>query len=902
MAEANSRSKDRKLPQRFVLLFLLFVSGFCGISYEVLYARILSDLVGDRFVVSASVLMAFLLGIGLGTLYAHRLWRYLFALEAGIGFYGLALATGSGALDSLIYSWAPLSQNATAVVIACLALLFIPAFLIGCSLPLFAGYLSRAAQIARSERVFARAYFFYNLGAALTVLLVEFWLLRALGVRISILLLASMNVAIAIWLRFGFRALREVAPHETERATFPTHQLTALALASVASGAFQLLAFKLAECFIGPFHETFALVLTLVLLGIALGTAVAEKLRLQLSHLMAVCVIGLVWLLAGFEPVTHLYASLYHSAAASHPLLVLLKLGSLGLLIGIPAMAMGATVPVLMVEQKHVARECGQLLFISSLANAGGFLLMVFVLHRHLDYGAIVVVIALLALLSLVVYRRRITAGMLAVSVSLLLATGAAFWRWDETYLYLGHLSFTSTDRLDALRPATRYEAFKSHRDVFALVETESDGTSTGFFINGYYSFTFGSPNEYVVGALSSILAPRNDDALVLGLGSGVSAGTVGLLFDKSTAIEINPAVVENLHQMSKWNFDIERNPRVSIALDDGIHFLKTSTERYSMILNTVTSPLYFSSSKLYTRDFFEIVRDHLKPDGIYVTWVDNRVQTRGLDIILKTLSNSFTHCWAAAIAPDYFLLICSEAELRVHQPDLIAKNPTLSKHFLREHAVSPAWIAYSLVSTNAFLAIADQRAPLNTLDRPVLEFAMASLRESDENFLNRRFEGQLNLVTAAAVFGPVTAWDPVHLGLHREAILGEQSPLANQWDELARSQLPDYRQRKRDALFDHSERVAATGSSNGILRYAELLIQRGDHQKALAQLRQFTEHPLPPTIAFQAFLQRGTCYEALGQLGEAHANYVTALKLQPSSHEIRDRLLALQEKRSGKQ
>ena len=178
----------------------------------------------------------------------------------------------------------------------------------------------------------------------------------------------------------------------------------------------------------------------------------------------------------------------------------------------------------------------------------------------------------------------------------------------------------------------------------------------------------------------------------------------------------------------------------------------------------------------------------------------------------------------------------------------------------------------------------------------------MASLSESDENFLNRRFEGQLDLVTAAAVFGPVTAWDPVHLGLHREAILGEQSPLANQWDELARSQLPDYRQRKRDALFDHSERVAATGSSNGILRYAELLIQRGDHQKALAQLRRFTEHPLPPTIAFQAFLQRGTCYEALGQLGEARANYMTALKLQPSSHEIRDRLLALQEKRSGKQ
>ena len=545
MDETNTRCRDRKLPQRFALLFLLFVSGFCGISYEVLYARILSDLVGDRFVVSASVLMAFLLGIGFGTLYAHRLWRYLFALEAGIGLYGVALATGSGAVDSLIYSWAPLSQNATAVVVVCLALLFFPAFLIGCSLPLFAGYLSRADQIARGERVFARAYFFYNLGAAITALVVEFWLLRALGVRISILVLASINVGIAIWLFCGFRALREAAPRETERAIFSANELAALALASVASGAFQLLAFKLAETFIGPFHETFALVLTLVLLGIALGTAVAEKLGLQLSQLMALCVIGLVWLLVGFKPVTHLYASHYYSAAVSYPLLVLLKLGTLGLLIGVPAMAMGATVPALMREQKHVARESGQLLFVSSLANAGGFLLMVFILHRHLDYGAIIVVIALLALLSLAVYQRRITVRTLAVSVTLLLATSAAFRRWDETYLYLGHQVFISADWVDALRPVISYEAFKSHEDVFALVENgEGAGTGTGFYINGYYSFTFGNPNEYIVGALSSILSPRNDDALVLGLGSGVSAGTVGLLFDRTTAVEINRAPV----------------------------------------------------------------------------------------------------------------------------------------------------------------------------------------------------------------------------------------------------------------------------------------------------------------------------------------------------------------------
>src|SRR5262247_2413226 len=68
---------------------LLFFSGYCGISYEVLYARFLGNLVGDQFAVVASVLLTFLLGIGLGTLVAHALWRYLWAIEAAIGLYAV---------------------------------------------------------------------------------------------------------------------------------------------------------------------------------------------------------------------------------------------------------------------------------------------------------------------------------------------------------------------------------------------------------------------------------------------------------------------------------------------------------------------------------------------------------------------------------------------------------------------------------------------------------------------------------------------------------------------------------------------------------------------------------------------------------------------------------------------
>ena len=73
------------MPSRILLPTLLLLSGFCGISYEILYTKLLGNLLGNRFTISASVLLTFLLGIGLGTLYAHRFVKKLWVVEAGIG-------------------------------------------------------------------------------------------------------------------------------------------------------------------------------------------------------------------------------------------------------------------------------------------------------------------------------------------------------------------------------------------------------------------------------------------------------------------------------------------------------------------------------------------------------------------------------------------------------------------------------------------------------------------------------------------------------------------------------------------------------------------------------------------------------------------------------------------------
>ena len=106
-----SRSTRQASQQRTLFPFMLLASGFCGISYEILYGRILGNLIGDQFIVSASILLTFLLGIGLGGYFAHRLWAHLWLLEAGIGVYGALFAVSSGLLDALLYSDLPLARS-----------------------------------------------------------------------------------------------------------------------------------------------------------------------------------------------------------------------------------------------------------------------------------------------------------------------------------------------------------------------------------------------------------------------------------------------------------------------------------------------------------------------------------------------------------------------------------------------------------------------------------------------------------------------------------------------------------------------------------------------------------------------------------------------------------------------
>ncbi|MBF0157793.1 MAG: hypothetical protein HQL57_11475, partial [Magnetococcales bacterium] len=849
------------VPGHGLLVFLATLSGLCGIAYEVLLGRVLHNVLGDHFTVSSAVLLAFMAGLGVGALVARRWWRHLWLIELAIGGYALLFPGISSLVGGLLRSG---GEGALWPLLLGAMVVFPPAFLIGCGIPLFAGYLARLSP----RWAFQRVYGFYNLGAAVTVLVVEFWLIRRLGLTASLWAMASVNFVTAWILRRRFAEVAALPlPAPAATGGWRLEERVSLIVASFASAIFQSLALKLSDFLLGPFREGFALVLAVVLGGLGAGSFLAARYRLAFGHFLLLAVVGLLWLFAAYQPVVQLHAALYPLAEAYPPLgHVALKLATLVALTGVPAVAFGGLVPALISSREEVVGESGELLFLSSLANAVGFLAMVGYLHLHFDYGAILLGVGQLVLLAWL-----LALGLTVGRVLLAGALGGLLWfhlghDWQEKRLYFGHTVHRSLETLDqATKRFVRYLPFKGRRDVVAI--TTSEGRGSRFFFNGYESIPLSDTTEVMVGVLSAMLTPPGEDrALVLGLGTGKTASGVNLLLGETDVVEINPVIIGMQPYLAGYNLDLLGQKGVRLHDADATVFVRQCRRPYPLIVNTVTTPLYFSAAKLYTRDFLEDVRSCLTRDGVYMTWMDYRVGEVGAAIMLKTLGEVFPHAWLAAMNGEYFLLFASATPLALHRPGLVAASPPLMDYFMRRDGVLPEWIPYALIHPDPVGYVRDREVVVNTLDRPVLEFALAE-GEGGKGFL--RFVRWLATTGArgemARILGSATAWDPGVRHHFLEGQLGDDADLVVADRAALEKEGVDWRRVKGEiALAAEREMAERLRDAFGWRRWGKRMVAMNQCGEALPELeRVLAAHPGDKALLHQA----GICRARLGDL-----------------------------------
>src|SRR4029079_19703415 len=69
-------------------------------------------------------------------------------------------------------------------------------------------------------------------------------------------------------------------------------------------------------------------------------------------------------------------------------------------------------------------------------------------------------------------------------------------------------------------------------------------------------------------------------------------------------------------------NFELVRNPKVHVTIDDARHYVLTSREKFDAVTSDPLDPWVKGAAMLYTREFFEAVKAHLNPGGVVTLFV----------------------------------------------------------------------------------------------------------------------------------------------------------------------------------------------------------------------------------------------------------------------------------------
>jgi spermidine synthase len=130
---------------------------------------------------------------------------------------------------------------------------------------------------------------------------------------------------------------------------------------------------------------------------------------------------------------------------------------------------------------------------------------------------------------------------------------------------------------------------------------------------------------QRMLGHLPALTHPRPESVLVVGFGAGVTAGTFvthpGIR--RIVVCEMEPIVPPAAARFfARENYGVMNDPRTRIFYDDARHFALTTRDRYDIVTSDPIHPWVKGSATLYSREYFELVRERLNPDGVVTQWV----------------------------------------------------------------------------------------------------------------------------------------------------------------------------------------------------------------------------------------------------------------------------------------
>lgn len=646
------------------------------------------------------------------------------------------------------------------------ALLLLPTLAMGATLPIL-------LRVFREEERGAQAGRLYGLntaGAVAGTLLAGYFLLPQLGISSTIHVNAALNgllLAIAFWLS---RASTTETPAQTNIPFFRPLYLLPF-FTGFATLSYEILWTRALSMFFGSSVYAFSAILAAFLMGIASGSAYYAK-RIPadadsyqfFSLIQFRLALSAVFFIGVFMGIPAILILLFRTLHGSFFLYQASQFLLIAAVVFYTTFLSGAAFPAALHFFRNTPQDlqahAGYVYGFNTLGSilgsfcAGFLLIPIFGVERSIR-----IVILVNLVLGIYCFRRsgsahrRILAiGGAAVVLLLVLP------RWNQSIYNAGFYAFAykyvpSAERDQSFRwtpdfsleneafaqaPGSTQKMRPGELDLLyysegwtanVAVSEDSEGVRS-LLINGKPDAsnvpTGDMRTQLLLGHLPMVLVDHARDALVIGLGSGVTAGALSAHGLRTIdAVEIEAKVVEASDYFKEENLGILGKPNFHLILDDARNVVAHRDAQYDVITSEPSNLWMSGVANLFTREFFQSTRKRLRPGGVLCQWLHlYQISAHDVLVFLKTMNSVYPHM-AVWIDDSDMLVIASDRPIAPDRAriEAIFAKPAVRKS-LAPSRITSSTIFEDYVTDERIMKLLRATVPVNTDDHPVLEFS----------------------------------------------------------------------------------------------------------------------------------------------------------------------------------
>jgi spermidine synthase len=645
-----------KANRYFAVVLLLFLgSGGAALIYEVVWLQLLSLVIGSSAVSLGVLLGTYMGGMCLGSLAFARFvparehpLRVYALLEAGIALsallilFGLPYAGGLYAAIGGMGAWGLLLRG----LLSGLCLLP-PTMLMGATLP------AMARWVEATPRGMSWLGLFYGantVGAVIGCLLSGYYLLRVYDMTVATWVAVAINAAVALgglglsrWARQRGSVVEGPSPlvDGGRAGTWPVY--VAIGLSGMTALAAEVVWTRLLSLLLGATVYTFSLILAVFLVGLGIGSAAGSmatrtvaSARAALGLCQALLVGAILWgaySLACALPYWPVNAALSMKPIYGFEIDLARCLWAI-----LPAACLwGASFPLALASIAPGGRDLGQLVGRVYAANTVGGII-----------GAVAASLFFIPSLG-TQQAQRLLMSLCALAASLMLvpvpSPDSRRLEYPWSRVLPGAMAMALLSWVTSAVPKLPAELVAWGHDVATFQGQYGDIIYVGEGMNSSMavSRSGGALNYHnagkiqasslpkdmrlqrMLGHMATLMPEQSRNVLVIACGAGVTAGAVSIepALESETIAEIESLVPRRVAPLfAVQNFDLVHNPKVHFVVDDARHFVLTTKEKFDAITSDPFDPWVKGAATLYTREFFDVVKQHLNPGGVVTVFV----------------------------------------------------------------------------------------------------------------------------------------------------------------------------------------------------------------------------------------------------------------------------------------